>query len=170
MRPILNKCCLLLAAWLLTGGTLAAQAFSPAPMGLADTALNAIFTRQGQYPTFPGGPAALVATAQRLVTYPPMAVQQNLQGTVLLHFTIDELGAATKAVVLQTAGSILDSACLHMLYSLPCWQPAMLNNKPVPMVMAWRITFKLSPPEEDLSALIAYAHPFKPFGGTSMCL
>ena len=109
-----------------------------------DTSLNAIFCKVGQEPRFPGGTAKLVAFAKRKIKYPKSAINDNVQGSVILKFTVDKKGKVVNKKVVQSVRKDLDNVCLKMLNQMPMWRPARLDNKPIAAYERWKITFVLT--------------------------
>ena len=85
---------------------LAAAAPPPAlPLGQSDTVVD-------QTKTAPLASGSTGAGGDRpLPSYPPMAKQMGIEGTVLLLFAVDDLGAVTSVSIKQSSGSpLLDRA------------------------------------------------------------
>ena len=109
-----------------------------------DPSLNAIFCKVGQEPKFPGGTVNLVAFAKRKIKYPQTAINDSVQGSVILLFTIDRKGKVVDKKVVQSVRYDLDSVCLKMLNQMPLWKPARLDNKTIAAYERWKITFVLT--------------------------
>ena len=109
-----------------------------------DTSLNAIFCKVGQEPQFPGGTKNLVAFAKRKIKYPKSAINDNIQGSVVLQFVIDKLGKVIDKKIVQGVRKDLDSVCLKMLDKMPTWKPAQLGGKRIAANERWKITFILT--------------------------
>jgi protein TonB len=110
----------------------------------ADTSLNALFCKVGQEPMFPGGTKNLVAFAKRKIKYPPTAINDSVQGSVILLFTINKKGKVVDKKIVQSVRNDLDSVCLKMLNQMPLWRPARLDSKPIAAYERWKITFVLT--------------------------
>src|SRR5688500_18591388 len=80
-----------------------------------DSSINEAFLSVGQMPEFPGGMKKLVAFAKRKIKYPKTAVNDNIEGSVLLQFTIDKKGKVINKKIVQNVRYDLDSVCLRML-------------------------------------------------------
>lgn len=109
-----------------------------------DTSLNAIFCKVGQEPKFPGGTKNLIAFAKRKIRYPQTAINDSVQGSVILFFTISKKGKVVDKKIVQSVRNDLDSVCLKMLNQMPLWEPARLNNKSIAAYERWTITFILT--------------------------
>lgn len=60
-----------------------------------DMSLNAVFCQVGIMPEFPGGMDNLIAFAKRKIKYPKTAIKDNVQGSVMLQFIVNEKGKVT---------------------------------------------------------------------------
>lgn len=109
----------------------------------ADTSLNSAFCSVGYIPEFPGGTTKLVAFAKGKIKYPKTAINDNVQGAVILQFIINEKGYVTNKKILHGVRYDLDSACLKMLNQMPKWKAGRLNGKAIAVVEEWRIIFIL---------------------------
>src|SRR2546430_15821280 len=109
-----------------------------------DTSLNALFCQVGQEPESTGGVTDLIAFAKRKIKYPRTAINDNVEGRVILIFVIDETGKVVDKKIFHTVRRDLDSVCLKMLSQMPNWKPARLNGKPIAVSERWKITFVLT--------------------------
>jgi protein TonB len=109
-----------------------------------DPSLNALFCKVGQEPKFPGGTTSLVAFAKRKIKYPQSAINDSVQGSVILMFTIDKKGKVVDKEIVKGVRNDLDSVCLKMLSQMPLWKPARLDNKAIAAYERWKITFALA--------------------------
>ena len=110
----------------------------------ADAALNDAFCSVGQMPEFPGGTIKLVAFAKSIIKYPQTAINDSIQGSVILLFTIDKKGKVTDKKIFQSVRQDLDNVCLRMLSQMPNWKAGRLNGKPIAVYDRWKITFVLT--------------------------
>jgi TonB family protein len=96
-------------------------------------------------------PALTPPALQKFVDadYPPDAMKERIEGTVVLQLDIDADGKVTGATVLNPAGHGFDEAALAASRRFE-FQPALRNNKPVPSRIVYRYTFTLKPVEPPL--------------------
>lgn len=73
---------------------------------------------------FPGGTGALIQFIQSECQYPKEAMDQNIQGTVLVEFVIDKEGNVTNVNVLKSAHPLLDAEAVRVCRAMPQWTPA----------------------------------------------
>lgn len=73
---------------------------------------------------FPGGTGALIQFIQSECQYPKEAMDQNIQGTVLVEFIVDKEGNVTDVNVLKSAHPLLDAEAVRVCRAMPQWTPA----------------------------------------------
>ena len=110
----------------------------------ADSSLNDAFCSVGEMPEFPGGTTKLVAFAKSKIKYPQTAINDSVQGSVILLFTIDKKGKVTDKKIFKSVRQDLDNVCLRMLSQMPNWKAGRLNGKPIAVYERWKITFVLT--------------------------
>mgnify|MGYP003525345181 CR=1 FL=1 len=108
-----------------------------------DTALNIFFCQVGQMPEFPGGLTKLVAFAKSSIKYPEKAINDHIEGSVVLQFVIDEKGKVTSEKIIESVRADIDSVCLGMLKKMPDWKPAQFGDKAISANERWKIKFVL---------------------------
>lgn len=81
-----------------------------------------------QYPSFPGGPAALMKFIAKNLTFPPMARDACCSGKVVVRFLINKEGEATGFTILRKLGCGWDEAVVDMLKKMPDWIPGRVGN------------------------------------------
>ncbi len=109
-----------------------------------DSSLNDIFCAVGEMPEFPGGTKKLFAFAKSHMKYPETAINDNVQGTVLLQFVIDKKGFVTERKIIKGVRPDLNRTCLAMLSQMPRWKAGRLNGKPIETYERWKIIFILT--------------------------
>ena len=93
--------------------------------------------------SFPGGEAALLRYISQHLKYPAIDLEQELQGTVIVQFTIDEEGKVSKATIIKGLSTACDQAAIRVVLSLPPFKPATINGKPVATRFTLPINFQL---------------------------
>lgn len=100
-----------------------------------------------QPPQFPGGQAALVKFLSSNIRYPEAAKSAFAEGMVAVVFVVDKNGAVTDAEVIQTKQSNwrqdFEDEAIRVVKSMPDWEPAISNGKPVKVKLTLPIRFKL---------------------------
>jgi periplasmic protein TonB len=102
-----------------------------------------IFQIVEEMPEFPGGQDGLVKYLGS-ITYPPIARENDIEGTVYVKFVIDKNGQVTNAEVARGADKILNEAALAHVKKMPAWKPGKQRGKPVRVQYVVPIKFKLS--------------------------
>lgn len=75
--------------------------------------------------------------------YPPEAVRDGIQGTVLVDFIIDKDGKVTDARVLRSVDPLLDAEALRVISASPKWRPGRVNGNKVRTSMTVSVEFRL---------------------------
>ena len=94
-------------------------------------------------PEFPGGNARFLFYIQRVLIYPQSAVENNIEGTVQVMFTVKEDGALTDFVLIKGIGYGCDEAAIQLLQKSPKWKPGIQNSLPVAIRKNVSIKFSL---------------------------
>lgn len=108
--------------------------------------INAEFCSGGKLPEFPGGMEELATYAKENLSYPESARTKDIQGTVLLEFTVDTTGKIIDEKVKISVSKDLDNECLSMLQKMPVWEPGTVNGKAIAVQYLWPIKFTLKKP------------------------
>lgn len=104
-------------------------------------------------PEFPGGHAALYRWLAANVKYPDECVVNNIEGKVLVQFTVMHDGSIVDVKAIKSAHPLLDNEALRVIKGMPKWQPGMKNDKPVNVFFNLPISFKIPPREEPAEEL-----------------
>ena len=78
-----------------------------------------------------GGLTEFMKWVQQNLIVPKEAIENNVHGTVYVHFTIDEKGALTKITLSKGLGQGCDEAVMEVLRRARPWKPAVRDGKPV---------------------------------------
>ena len=93
-------------------------------------------------PTFVGGRQALQLYLQANVKYPRIAIEKGIAGTVIVKFTVDSTGAIRNPKIARNVYYDLDVEALRVVSTLPDWNPATRDGKPISMDIAIPIEFR----------------------------
>jgi protein TonB len=102
-----------------------------------------IFQIVEEMPEFPGGQEGLMKFLAG-ITYPPIARENDIEGTVYIRFVIDKSGQVTNVEVARGADKILNEAALNHVKKMPAWKPGKQRGKPVKVQYVVPIRFRLS--------------------------
>jgi protein TonB len=79
------------------------------------------------------------------IRYPSLARENNLEGKVVVKFTVDRDGSIKDPVVLKdgVGGGCADEA-IRVIKSMPKWTPGLQRGNPVKVYFTLPVSFKLS--------------------------
>ena len=132
-------------AVMLTAGSLNVSAQEEEPMTQPEIA-----------PEFPGGTVALLSLIQQNIKYPEEAKEQEIQGRVIVQFTIEKDGSVTDVKVVKSVHPLVDEQVVRAVSAMPAWKPGMLEGKPVRVSYSVPFRFRLQAPPKDI-ILVQYA-------------
>jgi TonB family protein len=96
-----------------------------------------------EMPMFPGGDEALLNFIGAKTIYPEAAMNQNIQGKVIIRFCVSPKGKVVMASVLKGVSPELDTEALRVVNTLPKFIPGKQGGEPVPVWFMVPIAFTL---------------------------
>ena len=84
-----------------------------------------------KFALFPGGTEGWRSYLMRNLKYPKLAMQQEIQGTVMLEFVVDLDGTVDDIKVVSSSHELLTNEALRLMNISPKWEPAIQYNKTV---------------------------------------
>ena len=102
-----------------------------------------VFKVTDEQPEFVGGQTALANYLGNNVVYPTVAIQNNIQGRVVVSFIIEKDGSVSNVELISDVDPLLDAEALRVVKAMPSWNPGKINGKPVRTQYALPITFRL---------------------------
>jgi len=96
-----------------------------------------------EMPSFPGGKEELMRYIVENVTYPQDAVDNRIQGTVLLRFVVSSTGEVPRVEVTRKVNPLLDEEALRVISGMPRWKPGKQDGNPVPVWFSVPVVFVL---------------------------
>ena len=103
-----------------------------------------VYTYVGINPYFPGGDAALLHFLQQNIYYPNKARNKNIQGRVLVRFTVMEDGSTSDVHVIKSLDPNLDAEAVRVVKLLPKFIPGYVQGKAVKVYFNLPIVFRLN--------------------------
>ena len=103
-----------------------------------------IYETVDEMPQFPGGLEGLMEFLNTHVTYPPVAVERNIEGSVLVRFIVEKDGSISGVRILRSVDINLDYEAIRVCKSLPKFIPGRKNGEVVRVWFALPINFKLT--------------------------
>ena len=133
---------------------------APVATAAPDSTDNAVpFAQIEKKPTFDGGNANEFAkwVAQNL-KYPEEAKTADIQGRVMVQFTVCEDGAVRDVKVLRGVHPLLDAEAVRVLSASPKWEPGEQGGKPVKVTYQFPVIFKLNgdEPKQEFTGVVSY--------------
>ena len=104
---------------------------------------------QNQKAVFPGGADSMMRYFSLNLRYPTKAMEQKLEGEVMVGFEIDEQGYIHNALVINGIGAGCDEEALRVVRNMPRWAPAVQQGKPVKVMFRLPIYFQLPGKQES---------------------
>ena len=102
-----------------------------------------VFTAVEQMPQFPGGDAELMKFFSKNIKYPTMAMENNIQGRVVVQFVVTKTGAIGEVKVVRSVNRDLDREAIRVCKSLPRFTPGKMNGQAVNVWYTLPVNFKL---------------------------
>ena len=90
-----------------------------------------IFTIVEEQPGFPGGEAALMEYLGKNISYPQLARESNIQGTVYVTFVVEPNGSVSNVKTLKGIGGGCDEEAIRVVKNMPPWKAGKQRGKPV---------------------------------------
>jgi len=97
-----------------------------------------------QRPVYPGGTAELSKYVSNAVKYPADARRKEIQGRVMVQFSVNEEGKLGDFKVTQNVEPMLDAEALRVIKNMPDWQPGKIDGKPAKFLYALPVIFMLN--------------------------
>lgn len=92
---------------------------------------------------FPGGNTAIQKFINENLKYPEEAKSRKLEGTVVVTFSVDSMGKVKDTKVSSSVHYTLDEEAVRCIASLPEWEPASRDGRPVESSYIMPVVFKL---------------------------
>lgn len=94
-------------------------------------------------PKFPGGDAAMMRWISEHLRYPATAQENNIQGRVVVQFTVSKTGKPYNFKIVRGKSPDLDKEALRVVQTLPDFIPGTIQGVPVDVTYSVPITFRL---------------------------
>lgn len=102
-----------------------------------------VFTHVEQMPKFPGGDAELYKFINNNLNYPAMAIENNVQGRVVVQFVVTKDGSIGNVKVVRSVDRDLDNEAIRVCKKLPKFIPGKQNGQPVNVWYTLPVSFEL---------------------------
>lgn len=91
-------------------------------------------------PVFPGNVQKWIG---KNVKYPVLAMENGIQGKVLIQFVVEKDGSISNIKVVRRVDPALDKEAIRVISEMPKWKPGKQRGKPVRVSYTLPITFQL---------------------------
>lgn len=108
-----------------------------------NTITEEVFMVVEQMPEFPGGMAKLMEYLSQNVRYPALAMQQRVQGRVVVEFVVNKDGSISDESILRSVHPLLNEEALRLVKNMPKWSPGMQRGKAVRVRYTIPVLFRL---------------------------
>lgn len=96
-----------------------------------------------QMPTFPGGEQKLMEYLNSNIKYPAVAMENGIQGRVIIRFVVSPTGEISNAEILRGVDPSIDREALRVVNAMPRWIPGKQNGTAVPVYFTLPVVFRL---------------------------
>lgn len=109
---------------------------------------NDVFVVVEEQPEFPGGAAAMMQFLKENVQYPQIAVENGIEGRVILSFIVEKDGSISDIDIVRGVDPSLDMEAKRVIASMPDWKAGRQKDQEVRVRFTLPIVFRLPPKEE----------------------
>jgi len=93
-------------------------------------------------PEFPGGDLELLKHFAKAIKYPEVAIENDIQGVVVLAFIVRSDGSITDIEILRDIGGGCGEEAVRVAKTMPKWKPAMQKGVPVDLKYKFPVRFR----------------------------
>ncbi|MBS1638188.1 MAG: TonB family protein [Bacteroidetes bacterium] len=122
----------------------------PAYSGAQSDTSYTVYERADSSPEYYKGEEALGEFVLKELEYPPLAVRQNIQGTVVMRFIVEPNGCVSNIEVLKGVNAGCSEEAIRVM-RLTHWKPATKDGKLVRYHVTYPIVFNLNNVNKDNS-------------------
>jgi TonB family protein len=105
---------------------------------------EAVYSRVDVMPLFMEGDISrFLQYIRDNLVYPSEAIGAGIEGKVMIHFVVNELGKITDTRVIHSCDSLLDAEAIRVVESSPLWKAGVQDGKPVKVSYTVPIVFSM---------------------------
>ncbi|MBU0696108.1 MAG: energy transducer TonB, partial [Bacteroidetes bacterium] len=93
--------------------------------------------------SYPGGNDNFTESLKKNIKYPIAAIKSNIEGEVVIRFTVDSLGKVINPTIIKGIGYGCEKEVINQLSKLQKWHPAVNNNSRINQDFILTYIFKL---------------------------
>lgn len=101
------------------------------------------FTHFERQPSYPGGEQALFQHISKNIVYPKKALENNIQGSVILSFVVNRDGSVSNIEILKDLGAGCGAEAVRVAQLMEPWVPGYFDDQPVKVRYSLPLKFKL---------------------------
>lgn len=109
----------------------------------SDEASEKIYTATEQMPQFPGGEAALMKYMRNNIKYPVIAIENGIQGNVIVQFVVKKDGTIGTVKIVRGLSPELNKEAIRLCKSLPKFIPGTMKGEAVNVWYTSVVSFRL---------------------------
>lgn len=94
-------------------------------------------------PEFPGGDSEIMKFIANNLQYPASAIENEIQGKVIVQFTVTKTGEVSDVSVMRSVDPDIDQEAVRVISKLPKFKPGTQNGKAVNVRYTYPVTFRL---------------------------
>lgn len=96
-----------------------------------------------EMPIFPGGNEAMLKYIYDNIIYPPIPLENGVEGRVTLKFVIWTDGSVRRIEILKGVDPMLDQEAVRVISQMPKWKPGKNNGTPAAVWFSVPVTFRI---------------------------
>ena len=96
-----------------------------------------------QLPSFPGGQSALMDYFKKNLKYPVIAIENGIQGRVIIQFIVEKDGSISSAKYIRGVDPSLDKEAMRIVNAMPKWVPGKQKGESVRCFITIPIEFRI---------------------------
>jgi periplasmic protein TonB len=96
-----------------------------------------------EMPEFPGGQTALLKYINDNINYPVSAIDNGIEGKVILRFVVSTDGSVKRIEILRSVDPLLDQEAVRVISAMPKWKPGKNNGTPAAVWFSVPVTFRI---------------------------
>lgn len=102
-----------------------------------------VFEIVEEQPEFPGGMEGFMKYLSKNINYPESAVDNGIQGKVMVRFVVERDGSATQVEIMKGVDPALDKESIRVVKAMPKWKPGKQQGKTVRTRFIVPVVFRL---------------------------
>lgn len=93
---------------------------------------------------YPGGRSNLLKYFNTHINYPSYCLANNIEGKVIVQFTVNNVGEINTTTVIKSVSPELDAEVLKAVCEMPRWKPAAIHGRNISMNFTLPVSFKIN--------------------------